>query len=189
MSQVLLGFRNLALRIAAFVVLAAGLAWFLGGSLLARDEILVASTATTGPGDGQVDVRVERVVVPLSKLPSERTYLRIATWERATTLSLKESWVRCETQDLLRDASRLVEVGPGTTERAVWFAGEPLDSNGLWRVYRITPYASCPERMLEVSDRLEAERQLARVAAALPPQDPEAAKAARDAVLRAGDPR
>jgi hypothetical protein len=41
--------------------------------------------------------------------------------------------------------------------------------------------------MLEVSDRLEAERQLARVKAGLPIQAADAAGAARDAVLRAGD--
>ena len=41
--------------------------------------------------------------------------------------------------------------------------------------------------MLEVSDRLEAERQLARVKAGLPLQAAGAASAASDAVLRAGD--
>lgn len=187
MSQVLLGFRNLALRIAIFVVLAAGLAWFLGGNLFARNDLLVVSTASTGPGDGQLDVRLERVIVPASKLPSERTYLQVATWDRTKPLSIKESWERCATQELLRDATPLAAVGAGTTERAVWFAGEPLDAAGAWRIYRIQPYGSCPERMLEVPDRLEAERQLARVAAGLPLQGVDAAAKAREAVLRAGD--
>jgi len=35
-SQVLLGVRNLSLRIAVFVALAAALAWFLGGELFPR---------------------------------------------------------------------------------------------------------------------------------------------------------
>jgi hypothetical protein len=73
----------------------------------------------------------------------------------------------------------------------VWFAGEPLKegggASGVWRVYRITPDATAPEMMLEVVDRLEAERQLARVKAGLPLQSAETAAGARDAVLKAGD--
>ncbi|MFM7050972.1 MAG: hypothetical protein ACKOYN_02400 [Planctomycetota bacterium] len=187
MSQVLLGFRNLAFRIAVFVALAALLVWFLGGTLTARNDIIVISTASTGPGDGQVDVRLEQVVVPLSKLPSERTYLQVSAWDRTKPLQLKEGWQACATQDLLRHATGLLAVGQGATDRAVWFAGEPLDLSGAWRIYRIEPWGSCPERMLEVGDRLEAERQLARVAAGLPLQPAEQARAARDAVLRAGD--
>jgi hypothetical protein len=41
--------------------------------------------------------------------------------------------------------------------------------------------------MLEVADRLEAERQLARVKAGMPLQKADAAAAAREAVLKAGD--
>jgi hypothetical protein len=43
--------------------------------------------------------------------------------------------------------------------------------------------------MLEVADRLEAERQLARVKAGMPLQSAETAAGARDAVLGAGDAR
>jgi hypothetical protein len=73
----------------------------------------------------------------------------------------------------------------------VWFAGEPLQArggaSGVWRVYRVTPYATAPETMLEVADRLEAERQLARVKAGMPLQNADAAAGAREAVLEAGD--
>lgn len=185
MSQVLLGFRNLALRIAVFVVLAAGLAWFLGGNLFPRNSLVVVATASTGPGDGQLEVRLERVV--RQKAASLETYLQIATLESSGPLGAGGTWTRCETQDRLREATHPASVGAGTTERAVWFVGEPVDAGGAWRVYRIQPYGNCPERMLEVADRLEAVRQLARVTAGLPLQTPEAGASARDAVLRAGD--
>ena len=93
--------------------------------------------------------------------------------------------------DRLAQASPLLEVDAGGINRAVWFAGEPLKdgggASGVWRVYRITPYATKPEMMLEVPDRLEAERQLARVKAGMPLQNADAAAGAREAVLEAGD--
>ena len=68
MSQVLLGFRNLALRIAIFVVLAAILAWLLGGNLFARNTVIALGTASTGAGDGPVEVRIEQVVLSKTDL-------------------------------------------------------------------------------------------------------------------------
>ncbi len=191
-SQVLLGFRNLALRLAIFVALAALLVWFLGGSLFARESVLVLGTASTGTVSGEVDVRLEQVVLPASELASDRIFLRVAIGEPGA-LGKSASAKTCPTQDRLAEATSLFVADPGGTSRAVWFAGEPLASGGgragKWRVYRVTPYATCPETMLEVSDRLEAERQLARMKAGLPLQSPEAAAAARDSVLRAGDAR
>jgi len=93
--------------------------------------------------------------------------------------------------DRLAQASPLLGVDAGGVNRAVWFAGEPLKdgggASGVWCVYRITPYATKPELMLKVADRLEAERQLARVKAGMPLQKADAAAAAREAVLKAGD--
>ena len=181
MSQVLLGFRNLAFRIAIFVVLAAILAWLLGGNLFARNQVIAVGAATTGAGEGRVDVRLEQVIVPMTDLPSDRMYFRVGFDGEG---GKGES-------DRLAQASPLLEVDAGGINRAVWFAGEPLKdgggASGVWRVYRITPYATRPEMMLEVADRLEAERQLARLKAGLPLQSQEAAIGARDAVLRAGD--
>jgi len=191
-SQVLLGFRNLAFRIAIFVALAALLVWFLGGSLFARESVLVLGSASTGTSSGEVEVRLEQVTFPASSLPSDPVVLRVAIGDPGA-LGKRVTWMNCTSQDRLAEATRLLVADPGGTSRAVWYAGETLAAGGgrtgKWRVYRVTPYATCPETMLEVSDRLEAERQLARVKAGLPLQTREAADAARDAVLRAGDPR
>ena len=188
MSQVLLGFRNLALRIAIFVVLAAILVWLLGGNLFARNTVIPTGTATTGPGDGRMDVRLEQVIPPAASLPSDAYFFRVATIEGG---DFRASWK--EHAERFAHCSPLVEVDPGGPERAVWFAGEPLKdgggASGVWRVYRVTPYATGPETMLEVADRLEAERQLARVKAGMPLQPAETAAGARDAVLGAGDAR
>ena len=186
MSQVLLGFRNLALRIAVFVVLAAVLAWLLGGNLFARNTVIALGTASTGAGDGPVEVRVEQVVLSKTDLSRDRAFFRVQLSD-----SSSYSGEEIEFPERFAQVSQLVEVDPGGLDRAVWFAGEPLKdgggASGAWRVYRVTPYATAPKTMLEVSDRLEAERQLARVKVWLPIQAADAAGAARDAVLRAGD--
>lgn len=186
MSQVLLGFRNLAFRAAIFVVLAAILVWMLGGNLFARNTVIPIGAATTGPGDGVVHVRLEQVIPPAASLPSDAYFFRIAGND-----GMSYGTTQWEHAERFGQCSPLVEVDPGGTDRAVWFAGEPLKdgggASGVWRVYRITPYATRPEMMLEVADRLEAERQLARLKAGLPLQSQEAAIGARDAVLRAGD--
>ena len=78
MSQVLLGFRNLAFRAAIFVVLAAILVWMLGGNLFARNAVIPIGAATTGPGDGVVHVRLEQVIPPAASLPSDAYFFRIA---------------------------------------------------------------------------------------------------------------
>jgi len=180
-SQVLLGFRNLAFRIAIFVVLAAILVWILGGSLFARNQVIALGAATTGAGEGRVDVRLEQVIAPMTDLPSDRMYFRVGFDGEG---GKGES-------DRLAQASPLLGVDAGGINRAVWFAGEPLKdgggASGVWCVYRITPYATKPELMLEVADRLEAERQLARVKVGMPLQKADAAAAAREAVLKAGD--
>jgi hypothetical protein len=189
-SQVLLGVRNLSLRIAVFVALAAALAWFLGGSLFARPSVVVLATASTGTASGEVSVRLEQVTFPASALPSDPIVLRVAIGDPGA-LGKGVTWTNCTTQDRLAEATGLLVADPGGTSRAVWYAGETLASGGgrtgKWRVYRVAPYASCPETLLEVADRLEAERQLARVMAGLPLQSADVAGAARDAVLRAGD--
>ncbi|MBI1303985.1 MAG: hypothetical protein GC172_09390 [Phycisphaera sp.] len=181
MSQVLLGFRNLALRLAVFVALAALLVWFLGGNMFARSQVFPLAVATTGAGDGRLDVRLEQVILPVKGLPSDRIFFRV----------LFDGADAAEPPMAFASVSDLVEIDPGGLNRAVWFAAEQFKPGGgtagVWCVYRLTPYATRPELMLEVADRLEAERQLARVKAGLPLQTGDAARAARDAVLRAGD--
>lgn len=182
MSQVLLGFRNLALRIAIFVVLAAILVWLLGGNLFARNTVIQLGIASTGVGDGRVEAQLQQVILPKTDLSSDRVFFRVRIDGDAKPSAAEQRFAH---------VSPLVEVDPGGLNRAVWFAGEPLQASGgasgVWRVYRVTPYATAPETMLEVADRLEAERQLARVKAGMPLQNADAAAGAREAVLEAGD--
>ncbi|MFM1822058.1 MAG: hypothetical protein RI967_324 [Planctomycetota bacterium] len=186
MSQVLLGFRNLAFRIAIFVALAAVLVWFLGGSLLARPETVTAGNAMVGrQGEGLAEIRLVQIIHPSSSLPSERITWHVESRDGAR--GYFGSFTPCEGQDLLVDATPLVEVLPDGITPEAWFAGRPA-GGGAWRLYRMGAYAECPEERGEYPDRLEAERQLARVAAGLPVQSADEARGARDAVLRAGDP-
>ena len=181
MSQVLLGVRNLSFRIAVFVALAALLVWFLGGSFLARPEVIVHATAMVETsGEGQVEVSLIQIVHPLSSVPSERSIFQIETRRDGGAIT------RCPTQDILRGATNLVSVTAAAGSGEVWFAGNPSTDLAAWRIYRITAEAQCPALMLEVADRLEAERQLARIAAGMPMQTAQQATAARDSVLRAG---
>ena len=186
MSQVLLGFRNLAFRIAIFVMLAAILVWLLGGNLFARSTVIPIGSATTGPGDGQMFVSLEQVMPPKASLPSDALFYRVAVDD-----GLRYGAKPREHAERFAQCSPLIEVDPGGTDRAVWFAGEPLKdgggASGVWRIYRVGPYSAGPETMLEVADRLEAERQLARLKAGLPLQKAEIAAEAREAVLKAGD--
>ena len=185
MSHVLLGFRNLALRIAIFVALAAVLVWFLGGSLLARPETVTVATATVGrQGEGLAEIRLVQIVHPSSSLPSERITWHVEARDGAR--GVFGSFRPCEGQDLLVDASALVEVLPDGITPEAWFAGRPAGGTA-WRLYRMGAYAECPEERGAYPDRLEAERQLARIAAGLPLQPAGEARATRDAVLRAGD--
>jgi hypothetical protein len=181
-SQVLLGFRNLAFRTAIFVVLAAILVWLLGGNLFARNQVIPISAASTGAGEGRIEAQLQQVILPRTDLASDSMFFRVR---------FDGEGVHSEGEERFAHASQLVEVDPGGLNRAVWFAGEPLKdgggASGVWRIYRITPYANAPEMMLEVADRLEAERQLARVKAGMPLQKAETAAGAREAVLKAGD--
>lgn len=183
MSQVLLGVRNLSLKIAVFVAIAALLAWFLGGSLLPRPTRLAGASVEVGrAGEGLGAVRLVHVLHPVESLPSERE-----TWHIETTASGGfERWKACEQGDLLCEATTLSLVKDATGFGTAWFAARICGASE-WTVYSIGGYEACPTARLVVADRLEAERQIARAVAGLPVQSAEAAKGARDAVLRAGD--
>jgi hypothetical protein len=179
-SQVLLGFRNLAFRIAVFVALAALLVWFLGGSLLPRATLIPQAAHRIGsPSEGAEDVRLVQVVAPKISLTAEPVLWRVELQ------SDYGSWKPCEGQDELVEATAFVDVTDGG-HPTIWFAGRPSGAT-VWKLYTMGPYAARPNPKGEVADRLEAERQLARVKAGMPLQTAEAAAAARDAVLRAGD--
>lgn len=180
MSQVLLGFRNLAVRIAVFVALAAVLVWFLGGSLLPKPTRILHGDAEVGrAGDGLGRVRLVQVIHPVESLPAERQ-----TWHIETNAN--GSWSACEQQPVWTEVSELMVARDGSGFGVAWFAARTAGSD-QWTIYSIGRYEACPEAQASVADRLEAERQLARVGASLPLQAAATQDAARDSVLRAGD--
>lgn len=180
MSQVLLGFRNLALRLAVFVALAALLVWFLGGSLLPKPTRILQRDAEVGrAGEGLGRVRLVQVIHPIESLPSERQ-----TWHIETNAN--GEWSPCEQQPLWIEVSELRVVRDQTGFGVAWFAARAAGGSS-WAVYSIGGYEACPKLQATVPDRLEAERQLARVTAGLAVQPADASAAARDSVLRAGD--
>lgn len=168
MSQVLLGVRNLSLRIAVFVALAAALAWFLGGELFPRAK----SLPREGISAGDNTARLVMWYTP-DGLTSERVRWRLEVEVGGEARGVEPSWV--EATDPVFDSGGVVHVGGRTGETwAVW-SFDPGSTDA--RAVRVGSFA----------DRLEVERQLARVAAGLPVQDAADAKSARDSVLRAGD--
>jgi len=179
-SQVLLGFRNLALRIAVFVALAALLVWFLGGNLLPKPTRILQKDSEVGrAGEGLGSVRLVQVIHPLESLPSERQ-----TWHIETNAN--GDWSPCEQQPVWIEVSEMRVIRDDSGFGVAWFAARAAGGTA-WTVYSIGGYEACPKTQGTFPDRLEAERQLSRVKAGLALQQAGMAAAARDAVLRAGD--
>ncbi len=188
MSQVLLGVRNLSVRIAVFVVLAALLVWFLGGSLLPRANEIVVGTVDVGrAGEGLGRVRLVEVVHPRASLPSERVTFAVEAEGEGVASSIGlDGFERCTTLPVLVEAGSLVSVADASAFRRAYFVARQAGGTD-WSLYAIGGYESCPREVHAYPDRYEAERQLARLVAGLEAQDPATAAAARDAALRAGD--
>ncbi|MCZ6836658.1 MAG: hypothetical protein O7G85_12850 [Planctomycetota bacterium] len=167
MGQVVLGFRSLIIKLSLFVLFAALLAWALGGTLFPRPEIREPDSilfqgqqwywriATGGkePGPG-------RVVWQLMMRPSEDDDpMPIGT----------RTWVE--------------GVGPIVVDENLYYAGLPSrNPNEHWRIERIDDTLAVVEEFM-IPDRLAVERQLARLKAGLPIQDPDTIEAQRELVL------
>ncbi|MFM1869045.1 MAG: hypothetical protein RL591_2453 [Planctomycetota bacterium] len=187
MSQVLLGVRNLSVRIAIFVVLAAILVWFLGGSLFPRADEIVRGTVDVGrAGEGAGRVRLIEVVHPRSTLPSERVTFAVEAEGEGIASTLGDGFERCTTLPTIVEAGSLVSVADPSAYRTAYFVARHAGSDA-WNLYEIGGYEGCPRALHAYPDRFDAERQIARVQAGLSVQDPAAAAAARDGALRAGD--
>lgn len=187
MSQVLLGVRNLSVRIAIFVLLAAVLVWFLGGSLFPRADEIVRGTVDVGrAGEGAGRVRLIEVVHPRSTLPSERVTFAVEAEGEGIASTLGDGFERCTTLPTIVEAGSLVSVADPSAYRTAYFVARHAGSDA-WNLYEIGGYAGCPRALHAYPDRFEAERQIARAQASLPVQEPAVAAAARDAAVRAGD--
>lgn len=170
MSQVLLGFRNLSLRIAVFIALAAALAWFLGGELFPRAKSLPRAAIA----DNGVSARIVLWYTP-DGLLSERAQWRLEVDAGKGPHRVEPSW--SEVTDPVITADGRVHVGGLLNE--------------AWSVWTVDPNGDAPQAVLSATygDRLEVERQIGRLAFGFPLQDPARARDAREAMLRAGDER
>lgn len=170
MSQVLLGVRNLSLRIAVFVALAAALAWILGGELFPRAKSLPRAAIA----DNGVSARIVMWYTP-DGIVSERAHWRLEVDAGKGARRVEPAWA--EATDPVVTADGRVHVG-GLL-------------NGVWSVWTVDPNGDAPQAVVSASygDRLEVERQLGRLAFGFPLQDPARAQDAREAMLRAGDER
>ncbi len=188
MSQVLLGFRNLSVRIAIFVALAALLVWFLGGSLFPRPDRVVRGVVDIGrAGEGLGKLRLVEIVHPVASLPDERVTwtVEVSGESVSSTLGI-DHFKPCGTLPVLVDAGSLVSVPDATAFRTAYFVARPAGET-KWSVYALGGYETCPRELHAYADRLEAERQIARVVAGLTVQEPEQAMKQRARILQAGD--
>ena len=173
MWQVVLGLRSLIFKLAVFVVMAALLAWALGGTLWPRTSIRAIGTPVRC-GDAEVvlvhQVREPRATYGIALLDSGEIVERAPKVEEMTP-----AW---------RDAMTFVAAPDGESAA---FAFEVGDQWKLGIVDSPRELSAGGWRSLAVIDRLEAARQLARFAAGLPIQDEASQRAARESVLEAGE--
>ena len=173
MWQVVLGLRSLLVKIAIFVTMAALLAWALGGTLWPRTSIRKIGTPVVCNGVPVVlvhQVREPRATYGIARIGAEGEIV-----ERTPKVEeMTPAW---------RDAMTVVASPDGASAA---FAFQVADR---WTVGVIESPADLAGGGLldvEVIDRLEAARQLARFAAGLPLQDEASQRAARETVLEAG---
>jgi hypothetical protein len=154
MGQFLLGIRSLLIKSAVFVVMAALLAWALGGTLW--------------PGAHVIDTVGSRVIVGgdayFWRLTSRKAVGEdgSACWE----LMVLGSGVP---RPAAADGRTWNEgAGPVTADDIVWYGGR--DAEGSWSLVRLRG-PSDRRDVVAMPDRLAVEQQLARLSAGLPLQD------------------
>lgn len=172
MGQVALGFRSLLIKGAVFFVMAALLAWALGGTLWPRAETADFDSVSMG---------------------NHEWFWRLSVGGRepgAVRYTLMQRTVGAEEAKPADDRAWVEVAGPVTTADAICFAGRPsFNPEEKWRLERIQVPGTVgtgpmvAEKAVVLPDRLSVERQLARVKAGLPIQDAAAVRLDREAVL------
>jgi hypothetical protein len=164
MGQFALGLRSLLIKAAVFVVMAALLAWALGGTLWPRPQVAKFDS---------VSFAGSRWFWKLSVGGANVGQVR---WDLMTGPEI-------ENDAKPFDSRHWADVaGPIVANESLYFAGRAsLNPNEPWRIERIDK-----TRMIEsvpMPDRLAVEQQLARLAAGLPLQEAEIIKRQRALVL------
>jgi hypothetical protein len=169
MGQISLGIRSLLFRLTMFVVMAALLAWILGGTLWPRAEVADFPKVAWQGASWWLREAVggeERGMVRWTLLRQVGDE-RIEPWRNGP--GEPEPWIAA--------------VGPVVHGDVLYVAYQALGAS-TWTLAAISGSDSIETSTL--ADRLEVERQLARMRAGLAPQSAAEAAAAREAVLRAG---
>jgi hypothetical protein len=168
MGQVALGFRSLLVKLAVFFVMAALLAWALGGTLWPRAETYDFPTVRFDGRDWYW-----RLAVGGRNGQGEliRYMLLISEPDGDTSRFDGRQWV---------DAA-----GPVLADDALFVAGlASFGPDEPWQLFRIDGVeAEAPRAMIELPDRLAVERQFERLRAGLPLQDSATIRHHRENVL------
>jgi len=175
MWQVVLGLRSLLVKIAVFVTMAALLAWALGGTLWPRTSIRAIGAPVAC--DGAEIVLVHQVRAP-------RATFGIARIGADGEIEARTPKVE-EMTPAWRDAMTAVASPDGAS------AAFAFEVAGRWSIGVVESPMELGSgigwRDWPVIDRLAAARQLARFAEGLPLQDEATQRAARSAVIDAGE--
>lgn len=163
--QVILGLRSLLVKTAVFFVMAALLAWALGGTLFPRPEVVDHPKVTFEGTEWWL-----RMLAGGDEPGAVRWYLMARTGGK----TIRQPQLHANDEAWL-DASSLV-VADGTL-----YVGFQTARDG-WQI-AVFEQPQPLTRIQPALDRLAVERQLARVEQGLPIQDPSIERAIRSAVL------
>jgi hypothetical protein len=168
MGQVALGFRSLLIKATVFVMMAACLAWALGGTLWPRAE--------TADFDAVM-------------FDGRSWFWRISVGGAepgAVSWQLMNASSEEEPRPFRKDRVWREVAGPVTTDEALYFGGcVALGADRQWGIERVDRGGET--QSFPMPDRLAVERQLARAAASLPLQDAETIHRLRQRVLEPPD--
>ena len=159
MGQVALGFRSLLIRLATFVVMAALLAWALGGTLFPRAETADREAVT---------------------FAGKSWFWRALLGGREPGVIRWQLAVRDDAEEHAFDETVWADVaGPVVAGESLYYAVCSADA-----AWRLVQHASSGERTLfPMPDRLAVERQLARIRSGLAIQSVDEIEAQRPRVL------
>jgi hypothetical protein len=167
MGQFALGLRSLLVRVTIFVIMAALLAWALGGTLFPRPQ--------------RADFRSYAV-----RYDNAMWYWRVLVGGKNTgevRWNLMREADNGDTEVAADHAYREV-AGPVLGEDGLYYAGRGPATNATWELRH---RSSTGEAAHAFRDRLAIEQQLARIAAGLPLQDAATVSRQRLHVLDPGD--
>jgi hypothetical protein len=162
MGQFVLGIRSLLIKLAVFVVMAALLAWALGGTLWPKARS--ADLTAVGPSAVIADRAYSWQVLVIGRVNAARAQWRLMMRHGA------------EAPQPVDERTWAEGAGPVVAADRLYFGGR--DDSGNWRIFTLNDSVGAP-----MPDRLAVEQQLARVSAGLPIQDAATVLRQRELVL------